>query len=153
MWHPCLLPGLMCPAAVSTVAIDSLCPSSQEEGIIWCLFFAGVPRTPGNGEETLRLHATLLALQVSIDHLRALNATSAELQEGQQHLEPPVQAHRERLLTLLQEGWCHGDCKGALSRASALQLDADFSQVQALNKPTGTWKGWSSLCLWNPLAF
>lgn len=61
--------------------------------------FAGILRTPGNGEETLRLHVTLLALQVSIDHLRALNATSVELQEGQQHLEPPVQAHRERLLT------------------------------------------------------
>lgn len=64
-----------------------------------------------------------------------------ELQEGQQHLEPPVRAHRERLLTLLQESWCRGNCKGALSRASALQLGADFSQVQAPNKPTGTWEG------------
>ncbi|KAM7327379.1 hypothetical protein ACRRTK_013746 [Alexandromys fortis] len=63
------------------------------------------------------------------DHLRALNTTSVELQEGQQHLEPPVRAHRERLLTLLQESWCRGNCKGALSRASALQLGADFSQV------------------------
>ncbi|XP_059117349.1 prominin-2 [Peromyscus eremicus] len=75
------------------------------------------------------VHSLGQALQVSIDHLRALNTTSVELQEGQQHLEPPVQAHRERLLTLLQEGWCQGDCKGALSRASALQLSADFSQV------------------------
>lgn len=96
---------------------------------------------------------TLLALQVSIDHLQALNTTSVELQEGQQHLGAPVQAQRERLRTLLQESWCQGACQGTLSRASALQLGADFSQVQALNKATGTWKDWSSLHLWNPLAF
>lgn len=113
--------------------------------------FAKVLRTPGK-EETLRPRVTLSALQVSIDHLRALNTTSVELQEGQQHLEAPVRAHRERLLTLLQESWCRGNCKGALSRASALQLGADFSQVQAPNKSTGTWEGWSSLHLWNPPA-
>lgn len=103
-------------------------------------------------KETLRPRATLLALQVSIDHLRALNTTSVELQEGQRDLEAPVQAHRERLLTLLKESWCQGNCQGALSQASALQLGADFSQVQTLNKPIGTLKGWSSLHLWNPLA-
>lgn len=85
-------------------------------------------------EEILRPCVTLLALQISIDDLQALNTTSVELQEGQRHLGPPVQAHRERLLNLLQESQCHGNCKGALIRASALQLDADFSQVQTLNK-------------------
>lgn len=115
------------------------------------LLFPRLMRTPGS-EEILRPCVTLLALQVSIDQLQSVNATSVELQEGQQHLGPPVQAHRERLLALLQESWCHENCKGALSQASALQLGADFSQVQALNKATGTWKDWSSLYLWNPLA-
>lgn len=150
MWHPRLPPGLMCPAAVSTVAIDSLCPFSQEEGVQAPLF----PRllgAPGN-EEILRPCVTLLALQVSIDHLRALNTTAVELQEGQQRLEPPVRARRERLLALLQESWCHGNCERVRGEASALQLGADFRQVQALNKATGTWKRWSSLHLWNPLA-
>lgn len=112
--------------------------------------FPRLLRAPGN-EEILRPCVTLLALQVSIDHLRALNTTSVELQEGQQQLDPPVQALRERLLTLFQKSGCR-NCSGVLSRASALQLGADFSQVQALNKATGTWKDWSSLHLWNPLS-
>lgn len=112
--------------------------------------FPRLLRAPGN-EEILRPCVTLLALQVSIDHLRALNTTSVELQEGQQYLEPPVQALRERLLTLLQKSWCH-NCEGFLSWASALQLGADFTQVQALNKAMGTWKDWSSLHLWDPLS-
>ncbi|XP_036039074.1 prominin-2 [Onychomys torridus] len=87
------------------------------------------------------VHSLGQALQVSIDHLRALNTTSVELQEGQQDLAPPVQAHRERLLTLLQEGWCHGDCRGALNRASALQLDADFSQVPPVDDVLHRLKG------------
>ncbi|XP_052581006.1 prominin-2 isoform X2 [Peromyscus californicus insignis] len=87
------------------------------------------------------VHSLGQALQVSIDHLRALNTTSVELQEGQQHLEPPVQAHQERLLTLLQEGWCQGHCKGALSRASALQLSADFSQVPPVDNVLHRLKG------------
>ncbi|XP_031227688.1 prominin-2 [Mastomys coucha] len=75
------------------------------------------------------VHSLGQALQVSVDHLRALNTTSVELQEGQRHLELPVQTHRESLLALLQENWCTENCKRALSRASALQLGADFSQV------------------------
>lgn len=76
-----------------------------------------------------------------------------ELQEAQRHLEPPVQAHRERLLALLQDSWCHEEnCKRVLSQAGALQLGADFSQVQALNKTTGSWNDGSSLHFWNPLA-
>ncbi|XP_034350663.1 prominin-2 isoform X1 [Arvicanthis niloticus] len=74
------------------------------------------------------MHSLGQALQVSIDHLRALNTTSVELQEGQQYLEPPVQVLRERLLTLLQKSWCH-NCEGFLSWASALQLGADFTQM------------------------
>lgn len=118
---------------------------------MWGLFFPRFLRAPGKGK-ILRLCVPLLALQVSVDHLRALNTTSVELQEGQRHLELPVQTHRDRLLALLQENWCLENCKRALSQASALQLGADFSQVQALNKVTRTWKNWSSLHLWNPLA-
>nr|XP_048315843.1 prominin-2 [Myodes glareolus] len=87
------------------------------------------------------VHSLGQALQVSIDHLRVLNTTSVELQEGQQHLEAPVRAHRERLLTLLQESWCRGNCKGALSRASALQLGADFSQVPPVDDVLHRLKG------------
>ncbi|XP_051000537.1 prominin-2 [Acomys russatus] len=79
------------------------------------------------------VHSLGQALQVSIDDLRALNTTSVELQEGQQYLQPPVQAHQKRLLTLLQESRCQGNCKGALGRASALQLGADFSQVPSVD--------------------
>ncbi|EPY86271.1 prominin-2-like protein [Camelus ferus] len=68
------------------------------------------------------------ALQVSVDHLRALNATSVELRKGQQALGPAVQGHQERLLALLQESSCQG-CAEALNRTRALKLGADFSQV------------------------
>ncbi|XP_021508285.1 prominin-2 isoform X3 [Meriones unguiculatus] len=87
------------------------------------------------------VHSLGQALQVSIDHLRALNTTSVELQEGQQHLGAPLQAHREYLLTLLQESWCRGNCQGALSRASALQLGADFSQVPSVDDVLHQLKG------------
>lgn len=69
------------------------------------------------------------ALQVSVDHLRALNATSVELLEGQQDLEPAVRERREHLLALLQEPSCQG-CAEALSQARALELGANFSQVR-----------------------
>jgi hypothetical protein len=76
----------------------------------------------------------LTALQVSVDHVRTLNATSVELQEGQQHLEPAVRDHREHLLTLLQDPQCQENCTGPLSRARALELDADFRQVQVQDR-------------------
>ncbi|XP_030694828.2 prominin-2 isoform X5 [Globicephala melas] len=80
------------------------------------------------------------ALQVSVDHLRALNATSVELQEGQQALAPAVQGHRERLLALLQEPSCRG-CAEALDRAHALELGADFSQVPSVDEALHRLKG------------
>uniref|UniRef100_A0A8C0I489 Prominin 2 n=1 Tax=Balaenoptera musculus TaxID=9771 RepID=A0A8C0I489_BALMU len=80
------------------------------------------------------------ALQVSVDQLRALNATSAELQEGQQALAPAVQGHRERLLALLQEPGCRG-CAEALDRAHALELGADFSQVPSVDDALHRLKG------------
>eukprot|EP00070_Physeter_catodon_P023135 XP_023985543.1 prominin-2 isoform X3 [Physeter catodon] len=80
------------------------------------------------------------ALQVSVDHLRALNATSVELQEGQQALAPAVQRHREHLLALLQEPGCRG-CAEALDRAHALELGADFSQVPSVDDALYRLKG------------
>ncbi|XP_014635364.1 PREDICTED: prominin-2-like [Ceratotherium simum simum] len=74
------------------------------------------------------VHSLGQALQVSVDHLRALNTTSVELLERQQDLEPAVRARREHLLALLQEPGCRG-CAEALSQARALELGADFSQV------------------------
>lgn len=74
------------------------------------------------------------ALQVSVDHLRALNATLVELWEGQQELDQAVRVHRERLRALLQEPGCQG-CAETLSRIHGLELGADFSQVQAGQKP------------------
>ncbi|XP_070285782.1 prominin-2 [Myotis yumanensis] len=68
------------------------------------------------------------ALQVSVDHLRALNATLLELREGQQDLEQAVSVHRERLRDLLQKPSCQG-CQETLSQAHGLELGADFSQV------------------------
>lgn len=67
-------------------------------------------------------------------HLQALNATVVELQAGQQDLESALQEQRDRLLQLLQEAGCQGDCAGALSRARALELGADFSQVQTQDR-------------------
>ncbi|ELV11524.1 Prominin-2, partial [Tupaia chinensis] len=81
------------------------------------------------------------ALQVSMDHLRALNATSVELQVAQRDLEPAVRDHRDRLLALLQEPGCQGDCAGSLSRARALELDADFSQVPTVDDVLHRLKG------------
>ncbi|XP_076989860.1 prominin-2 [Tamandua tetradactyla] len=71
------------------------------------------------------------ALQVSVDHLRALSATSVELRERQGSLGPAVWARRERLLALLQEAGCEG-CTGALGRARALELGADFHQLPSV---------------------
>lgn len=73
-------------------------------------------------------------LQVSVDHLRALNATLVELQNRQQDLEQAVWVHREQLRDLLQEPGCQG-CAETLSRARDLELGADFSQVQAGYRP------------------
>ena len=74
------------------------------------------------------------ALQISVDHLRALNATLVELQVGQQELDQAVLVHQERLRDLLQEPGCQG-CAETLSRVHSLELGADFSQVQAGQKP------------------
>ncbi|KAF4016024.1 hypothetical protein G4228_007766 [Cervus hanglu yarkandensis] len=71
------------------------------------------------------------ALQVSVDHLRGLNTTSAELQEGQDALAPALHGHRQRLLALLQEPHCQG-CAGALNKSHTLELGADFSQVPSM---------------------
>ncbi|XP_037383749.2 prominin-2 [Talpa occidentalis] len=68
------------------------------------------------------------ALQISADHLRALNATLVELWQGQRDLEPAVRERREHLLILLQDTGCQG-CAEALSQAHTLELGADFSQV------------------------
>lgn len=72
----------------------------------------------------------LSALQVSVDHLQVLNSTLEELQQGQRVLKPAVQEFKEQLLALLQEPHCQG-CEGALSLTQALELGADFNQVQA----------------------
>ncbi|XP_059515101.1 prominin-2 isoform X3 [Myotis daubentonii] len=68
------------------------------------------------------------ALQVSVDHLRALNATLLELREGQRDLEQAIAAHRKRLRDLLQKPSCQG-CQETLSQAHGLELGADFNQV------------------------
>ncbi|XP_033094711.1 prominin-2 isoform X2 [Trachypithecus francoisi] len=81
------------------------------------------------------------ALQVSMQHLQALNATVVELQAGQQDLEPALQEQRDRLLQLLQEARCQGDCAGALSRARTLELGADFSQVPSVDHVLHRLKG------------
>ncbi|XP_031511351.1 prominin-2 [Papio anubis] len=81
------------------------------------------------------------ALQVSMHHLQALNTTVVELQAGQQDLESALQEQRDRLLQLLQETGCQGDCAGALSRARALELGADFSQVPSVDHVLHRLKG------------
>nr|XP_008536469.1 PREDICTED: prominin-2 [Equus przewalskii] len=86
------------------------------------------------------VHSLGQALQVSVDHLRALNATSVELLEGQQDLEPAVRERREHLLALLQEPSCRG-CAEALSQARALELGANFSQMPAMDDVLHQLKG------------
>lgn len=71
-----------------------------------------------------------------MDHLRALNATLLELREGQQDLDQAISVHRARLRDLLQEPSCQG-CQETLSQAHGLELGADFSQVQAGQRPLG----------------
>ncbi|XP_033094712.1 prominin-2 isoform X3 [Trachypithecus francoisi] len=88
-----------------------------------------------------RVLEELDALQVSMQHLQALNATVVELQAGQQDLEPALQEQRDRLLQLLQEARCQGDCAGALSRARTLELGADFSQVPSVDHVLHRLKG------------
>uniref|UniRef100_A0A7N9CS70 Prominin 2 n=1 Tax=Macaca fascicularis TaxID=9541 RepID=A0A7N9CS70_MACFA len=88
-----------------------------------------------------RVSEELDALQVSMHHLQALNATVVELQAGQQDLESALQEQRDRLLQLLQEAGCQGDCAGALSRARALELGADFSQVPSVDHVLHRLKG------------
>ncbi|XP_003471591.1 prominin-2 [Cavia porcellus] len=73
------------------------------------------------------------ALQVTVDHLHALNATLVELRERQQRLEPAMREHRDRLLALLQEPGCQGDCEGTLNRTRTLELAADFVQVPSVD--------------------
>ncbi|XP_025782987.1 prominin-2 [Puma concolor] len=80
------------------------------------------------------------ALQLSMDHLQALNATLVELREGQRNLEPDVRERREHLLTLLQEPGCQ-DCTEAQSRARALELGADFDQVSPVDDVLHRLKG------------
>ncbi|XP_054100453.2 prominin-2 [Callithrix jacchus] len=80
-------------------------------------------------------------LQVSMHHLQALNATVVELQAGQQDLKPAIREHRDRLVELLQESGCQGDCAGALSRARTLELAADFSQVPSVDHVLHRLKG------------
>ncbi|XP_046925747.1 prominin-2 [Lynx rufus] len=80
------------------------------------------------------------ALQLSMDHLQALNATLVELREGQRDLEPAVRERREHLLTLLQEPGCQ-DCTEAQSRARALELGADFDQVSPVDDVLHRLKG------------
>ncbi|ELR59330.1 Prominin-2, partial [Bos mutus] len=80
------------------------------------------------------------ALQVSVDHLRGLNATSVELQEGQEALAPALHGHRQRLLSLLQEPPCQG-CAGALDKSHTLELGADFSQVPSVDHVLHRLKG------------
>ncbi|XP_011508974.1 prominin-2 isoform X2 [Homo sapiens] len=80
-------------------------------------------------------------LQVSVHHLQTLNATVVELQAGQQDLEPAIREHRDRLLELLQEARCQGDCAGALSWARTLELGADFSQVPSVDHVLHQLKG------------
>nr|XP_020141839.1 prominin-2 isoform X2 [Microcebus murinus] len=87
------------------------------------------------------VHSLGQALQVTVDHLRALNDTTAELWAAQQDLAPAVQERKEHLLHLLQEPLCEGDCAGALSRVSALELGADFSQVPSLDDVLHQLKG------------
>lgn len=80
------------------------------------------------------------ALQVTVDHLHALNATLVELRERQQRLEPAMREHRDRLLALLQEPGCQGDCEGTLNRTRTLELAADFVQVWAQGRGhVGLW--------------
>lgn len=86
----------------------------------WGLLSAGVGGVP--------------ALQVSVDHLRALNTTLLELQDRQQDLERALSVCRERLRDLLQEPGCRG-CAESLRQAGDLELGADFSQVQAGHRP------------------
>ncbi|XP_010599673.1 prominin-2 [Loxodonta africana] len=80
------------------------------------------------------------ALQVSVDHLRVLNATSVELWKGQEELEPVLVESRERLLAVLQQPSCQG-CSGAVSQARALELGADFRQMPPVDNVLQRLKG------------
>ncbi|XP_075418786.1 prominin-2 [Tenrec ecaudatus] len=80
------------------------------------------------------------ALQVAVHHLQVLNATSWGLRRGQEQLEPQLAERRGRLLTLLQGPGCQ-DCSGAESRARALELGADFTQVPPVDKVLHRLKG------------
>ncbi|XP_006873611.1 PREDICTED: prominin-2 [Chrysochloris asiatica] len=80
------------------------------------------------------------ALQVSVDHLQVLNATSVELRRGQEELEPAIVERREQILTLLQGPGCQG-CSGVVSQARALELGADFRQVPSVDNVLHRLKG------------
>ncbi|XP_045139879.1 prominin-2 isoform X2 [Echinops telfairi] len=80
------------------------------------------------------------ALQVTVHHLQVLNATSWGLQKGQEQLEPQLAERRGYLQMLLQSPGCQG-CSGAESRARALELGADFTQVPPVDKVLHRLKG------------
>ncbi|XP_059044413.1 prominin-2 isoform X1 [Mustela lutreola] len=80
------------------------------------------------------------ALQVSVDHLQALNSTLVELRKRQQGLEPSVQERRKRLLALLEGPSCQG-CTEAQNQARALELGADFHQVSPVDDVLHRLKG------------
>uniref|UniRef100_A0A6I8NS96 Prominin 2 n=1 Tax=Ornithorhynchus anatinus TaxID=9258 RepID=A0A6I8NS96_ORNAN len=75
-----------------------------------------------------RVLAELDALQVSLRHLQAVNASSGAGRERQGALESALRQHRDRLLPLLGEARCSG-CAEALRLARGLELGANFSQV------------------------
>ncbi|XP_019515532.1 PREDICTED: prominin-2 isoform X3 [Hipposideros armiger] len=79
-------------------------------------------------------------LQVSVDHLRALNTTLLKLQDRQQDLERAVSVCREQLHDLLQEPGCQG-CADSLHWAGDLELGADFGQVSHVDDVLHRLKG------------
>ncbi|XP_053446162.1 prominin-2 isoform X2 [Nycticebus coucang] len=87
------------------------------------------------------VHSLGHALQVSVDDLQALNAFTVKLRAAQRDLEPAVREHRERLRTLLQKPECQGDCERVLTRAQALDLGADFSQLPSVDSVLHRLKG------------
>ncbi|XP_038615496.1 prominin-2 [Tachyglossus aculeatus] len=77
------------------------------------------------------VQATGQALQVSLRHLRALNATSGSGRGQQVALESALGQRRAHLLALLREARCSG-CHEALPLARGLELGANFSQMPSV---------------------
>ncbi|XP_039769312.1 prominin-2 [Ornithorhynchus anatinus] len=80
------------------------------------------------------------ALQVSLRHLQAVNASSGAGRERQGALESALRQHRDRLLPLLGEARCSG-CAEALRLARGLELGANFSQVPSVEDVSQQLKG------------